>query len=72
MVVFTDKEFHYLRDALSWELLAVKKYHMYADQMEDPGLKALAHELGQKHQNRYQRLYHQMERAQQALATPPQ
>lgn len=69
--MFTDKEFNYLKDHLSWELLAVKKYHMYADHMMDPGLKALAHDLGQKHQNRYQRLHDQMKRAEQQSFSAP-
>lgn len=54
--MLSNKELNYLKDHLSWELLAVKKYHHYADQMEDQGLKQLAHEIGQLHQNRYQTL----------------
>lgn len=54
--MLTTKELSYVQDHLSWELLAVKKFHHFADCMEDQGLKQLAHELGQKHQNRYQTL----------------
>lgn len=61
--VLSEKELNYLKDHLSWELLAVKKFHHYADQMQDPGLKQLAHELGQKHQNRYQTLLNHVHRA---------
>lgn len=54
--MLTTKELNYVKDHLSWELLAIKKFHHYADQMEDHGLKQVAHELGQLHQNRYQTL----------------
>lgn len=61
--MLTDKEVNYVKDHLSWELLAVKKCHMYADQMQDEELKSLVHELGQLHQNRYQRLLKHLNQA---------
>lgn len=52
----TAKDSNYILDHLSWELLAIKKYYEFGNTAVDPELKALFHELGQKHQNRYDKV----------------
>ncbi|WHY02854.1 ferritin-like domain-containing protein [Neobacillus sp. DY30] len=52
----TTKDVLYLKDALSWELLAFKKFHFMANQIQNPQLKEALNKAGQMHQNHYQRL----------------
>jgi hypothetical protein len=52
----TTKDILYLKDALSWELLAFKKFHFMANQLQNPQLKEALNKAGQMHQNHYQRL----------------
>ncbi|MEH7276418.1 ferritin-like domain-containing protein [Neobacillus vireti] len=52
----TTKDALYLKDALSWELLAFKKFHFMANQIQNPQLKDALNKVGQMHQNHYQRL----------------
>lgn len=52
----STKDLAYLQDQLSWELLAIKKYHEYANQCQDPDLKNLCKQNGQKHQQSFQTL----------------
>lgn len=54
--VLTDKDHHYLKDALSWELLAMKKCHQLAGICQNQEVAALANRLGIMHQQHYQRL----------------
>jgi hypothetical protein len=54
--VLTDKDHHYLKDALSWELLAMKKCHQLAGVCQNQEVAALANRLGSMHQQHYQRL----------------
>nr|WP_202617890.1 ferritin-like domain-containing protein [Bacillus dakarensis] len=52
----TSKDILYLKDALSWELLAFKKFHFLAQQSTDPEIKQALDKAGAMHQNHYQRL----------------
>ncbi|WP_124726654.1 ferritin-like domain-containing protein [Staphylospora marina] len=52
----TDKDLHYLSDALSWELLAMKKCRHYAQECQDPQVAQLIDRIGQMHQNHYEQL----------------
>lgn len=54
--VITTKDMLYLKDALSWELLALKKFHHLAQQVNDPEMKQALDNAGRMHQNHYQRL----------------
>lgn len=54
-VVLTDKDHLYLKDALSWELLAMKKCHQLAGTCQNPEIAALANKIGSMHQQHYQR-----------------
>jgi hypothetical protein len=52
----TTKDMLYIKDALSWELLAFKKFHFMANLLQNPQLKEALNKAGQMHQNHYQRL----------------
>lgn len=52
----TTKDLNYLKDALSWELLAFKKFHFFAQQATDPEVKQALEKAGQMHQRHYQKL----------------
>ncbi|MGG3467049.1 ferritin-like domain-containing protein [Neobacillus pocheonensis] len=52
----TTKDLSYLKDALSWELLAFKKFHFLAQHATNPQFKQALDKAGQMHQNHYQRL----------------
>ncbi len=54
--VITTKDTMYLKDALSWELIAFKKFHFYAQQVTDPQIKQALDKAGQMHQRHYQKL----------------
>lgn len=54
--VITTKDYLYLKDAMSWELNAFKKFHFYAQQVQDPQIKAALEKAGQMHQRHFQRL----------------
>lgn len=52
----TSKEFNYVKDHLSWELLMAKKYHDYAQQVNDVQLQQTLEQIGRKHQDNYNNL----------------
>ncbi|GIP40158.1 hypothetical protein J31TS4_34380 [Paenibacillus sp. J31TS4] len=54
--VVTDKDCLYLKDELSWELLAMKKCHAYAQQCSDPDIAQAINRAGQMHQRHYNML----------------
>ena len=54
--VITDKDHAYLKDAMSWELLAVKKCNEYAGICQDQEVVNLITKVGQMHQQHYLRL----------------
>ncbi|MFD0697300.1 hypothetical protein ACFQZT_24815 [Paenibacillus sp. GCM10027628] len=54
--VLTDKELHYLKDFLSWELMAMKKCNDTANRCTDPQIQALIKQTGQKHLDHYNSL----------------
>lgn len=54
--VITTKDSAYLKDALSWELLAFKKFHFFAQQATDPQIKQALDKAGHMHQQHYQKL----------------
>ena len=54
--VVSTKDALYLTDMLSWNLLASKKAHFFAQQCQDSELKAEAEKCGQMHQQHYQQL----------------
>ncbi len=52
----TTKDLNYLKDALSWELLAFKKFHFLAQQTSNPQIKQALDQAGLMHQNHFQKL----------------
>ncbi|MEW8978635.1 MAG: hypothetical protein AB2385_09540 [Symbiobacterium sp.] len=56
MTPLTDKDLAYLRDAMSWELLACKKAFHYANETQDPECKQAMFQIAQQHQQNLERL----------------
>lgn len=54
--VITTKDSLYLKDAMSWELTAFKKFRFFAQQAQDPQIKEALDRAGQMHQRHYQKL----------------
>lgn len=54
--MLSDKELHYLKDFLSWELLAMKKCKEAAANCADVQIRQLIEQTGQKHIARYEAL----------------
>lgn len=52
----TTKDLNYLKDELSWELLAFKKCHHYAQECQDQSIKQLIDQVGRMHQQHYEQL----------------
>lgn len=63
----STKDLNYLKDMLSWELLAMKKYHHYAGECSqeaaDQGFKDLLVQLSDRHRQRYDQLLHYVQGA---------
>lgn len=71
--VITTKDCSYLKDELSWELLAMKKCHHFAEECQDPEVKQAINKAGQMHQRHYQMLLkHLQNNNQAAMANVPQ
>lgn len=54
--VVTTKDLAYLKDSLSWELLAMKKCHHFAQECSDPQLRQALEEACRMHQRHYETL----------------
>ncbi|WP_256218561.1 hypothetical protein [Bacillus sp. MUM 116] len=54
--IISTKDSLYLTDMMSWNLLAAKKAHFFAQQCQNPELKAEAEKCGHMHQRHYQQL----------------
>lgn len=59
--LIADKELHYLKDYLSWELLAVKKCNDTANQVQDQEMAGLIRQIGRHHQEHYNTLLNQLQ-----------
>lgn len=59
--VITVKDSLYLKDMLSWNLLAMKKAHYFANQCQDQEVKNLLNKAGQMHQKHYQIILNQLQ-----------
>lgn len=55
-VMVTVKDSLYLTDMLSWNLLAMKKSHFFAQNTQDPMIKAQLEKCGQMHQRHYEQI----------------
>ena len=54
--VITTKDLDYLKDGMSWLLLAAKKCAHFANECQDPQVKQLIDRIGQTHQRNYNTL----------------
>ncbi|GEN33383.1 MULTISPECIES: hypothetical protein [Aneurinibacillus] len=54
--VMTTKDVHYVKDQLSWLLVAMKKCNHYSQECTDPQVKQLIDRAGQMHQRHYNTL----------------
>ncbi|KZE53941.1 rubrerythrin family protein [Brevibacillus parabrevis] len=71
--VISTKDLSYIKDALSWELLAFKKLHFFAQQATDPEVKQCLEKTGRMHQQHYQKLLSHLQNNNTAImATLPQ
>lgn len=52
----TTKDLDYIKDALSWELLAFKKFHHLAGHVQNTEIKQALEKAGQMHQKHYEKL----------------
>ena len=52
----TEKDLAYIRDSMSWELLASKKAFQYAHQTLEPECRQLMYQVAQTHQQNMERL----------------
>jgi hypothetical protein len=52
----STKDLSYLKDAMSWELLAFKKFHFYSQQVGNQEISQALEEAGRMHQEHYQRI----------------
>jgi hypothetical protein len=51
--LITDKELHYIKDFLSWELLAMKKCNETANLCMDSAIQSTIRQTGEKHKQHY-------------------
>jgi hypothetical protein len=56
-----EKELLYIKDYLSWELLAIKKCEDTANQIQDQPLAQFVRQVGQKHQEHYNTILNQLQ-----------
>lgn len=54
--VVSTKDSLYLTDMLSWNLLAMKKAHFFAEHCQDQELKTEMEKCGQMHQKHYEKI----------------
>ncbi len=52
----TTKDLAYLKDAMSWELIAMKKCNKFAQEASSEKIKTALDQAGQMHQQHYQTL----------------
>jgi len=60
--LLSDKELLYVKDFLSWELLAIKKFSAAAGACQDPNLRTLLDAAGKRHQQHYNMLLSHLQR----------
>ncbi|MDG5788937.1 hypothetical protein QA612_15885 [Evansella sp. AB-P1] len=70
--VITTKDHMYVTDMLSWNLLAMKKAHAYAQQCTDPQISQALDEAGRMHNNHYQTILNHLNQQNQQMNKPLQ
>jgi hypothetical protein len=56
MTPLSEKDLAYIKDHMSWELLACKKAYQYAHQTQEPECRQLAFQAAETHQRNYERV----------------
>lgn len=59
----SSKDLLYLTDEMSWELLAMKKCHYFAQECQDQEIAQIINQMGAMHQQHYETLLSQLEAA---------
>jgi hypothetical protein len=57
----TDKELQYVKDFLSWELLAIKKCNATANACEDSAIQGMIRQTGSMHVKHYEAILAQLQ-----------
>ncbi|WP_431308841.1 hypothetical protein [Halalkalibacter flavus] len=70
--IITTKDHLYINDMLSWNLLAMKKAHFFAEQCQDQEIKSVLEKTGQMHQRHYQKILSHLKTQQQQQSIPMQ
>lgn len=70
--VITSKDQFYVSDMLSWNLLAMKKAHFFAQQCTDPEIMQALEQAGQMHQRHYQKILSHLQNPNQPSKSPLQ
>ncbi|SDZ64204.1 hypothetical protein SAMN05421736_12415 [Evansella caseinilytica] len=63
--VITTKDHLYITDMLSWNLLAMKKAHFFAQQCQDQEVATALDQAGRMHHAHYQTILHHLQQQQQ-------
>lgn len=61
MTPITEKDLAYMKDQMSWELLAAKKAYQYAHQTADPECRSLMFQVAEQHQRNLERVLQHLE-----------
>lgn len=69
--VITTKDQLYISDMLSWNLLAMKKAHFFAQQCQDQEIKQTLEKAGSMHQQHYQKILSHLQVATNQQQTIP-
>ncbi|WP_071393643.1 hypothetical protein [Bacillus tuaregi] len=67
--IVSTKDTLYLTDMLSWNLLAMKKAHSFAQQCHDPEIVAELERCGQMHQRHYEKILSHLNTQNQQMNT---
>lgn len=57
----TEKDLTYIKDQMSWELVAAKKAYQYAHQTSDPECRSLMFQVAEQHQRNLERVMQHLE-----------
>ena len=70
--VISTKDQLYLSDMLSWNLIAMKKAHFFAEQCSDQEIKMTLEKAGQMHQRHYNQILSHLKTTNQQPTIPMQ
>lgn len=70
--IITTKDALYLNDMLSWNLLAMKKAHFFAEQCQDQEIKQALEKAGMMHQQHYEKILTHLQPTQAQSTIPMQ